>query len=315
MNVFVIGGAGFIGSHICRKFVKSGHQVTVFGPPLEAELLADINQDIHRVDGDVLDPPSLFKGLLDSKADVVIHLAAYGVGKDGVAKSAQHSPKKALDVNVTGFYHVVEAAAIAGVSKLLWSSSTTVFGPAESYPDKYLKENAAVSPTTFYGSTKVMNELMTRYYRKERNLDIAGIRLPLVYGPGRWYKGAAGSLVDIFEGATTGNKVVVKAGPELFDLMYIKDVADVFYHLAVTDQPLSETYHVKSHTTSFHEIVEVVRALMPESRLQVETAASPMVYPLVDVSHVEQQMGYTPCHSSVQDACQDYLNELQGGKK
>lgn len=314
MNIFIIGGDGFLGSHISRKFVKEGHRVTVFGPGLQENLIADIGGEIDKVEGDISDSPSLFRGLLGSKADVVIHLAAFGAGKDGLAKSAQHSPKKALDINIMGFYNVMEAARSTGVFRIIWSGSSTVFGPASWYQEERIKESAAIHPSTFYGCTKVMNELMARFYRDQHQMDITCLRLPIIYGPGKWYKGAAASIVDMFEQCTSDHEVVIKGGDESIDLMYVTDMADVFYHTMMTEHPLSDIYHVKSHTTTLQELVDTIKTIIPGYKLRFQQEASTLVYPLMDTSKIERDLHYSPCYS-VLGASRDYLKEVRRNSK
>nr|WP_285890442.1 NAD(P)-dependent oxidoreductase [Halalkalibacter oceani] len=306
--MFIIGGEGFIGSHICRRFLGNGHHVTVYGPRFEENLLSDIERAIQKVEGDILDFSSLQKAMEASQADVVIHLAAYGQGKDGVAKSAQRSPQKAIEVNITGFHHVVVAAKTAGIKRMVWSGSTTVFGFDEDYKVPTVPEDVRLNPATFYGLTKVMNEAMTRYYCQD-GIEICGLRLPLVYGPGRWYKGAGSTLVDIFERAYSPEVIEISGGDELIDLMYVKDVAKAFYEVAVTKAQISEVYNVKSHTTSMKEIVEIVKEIVPESQLHLKKTESSSLYPLVDCTKIEQEIGFVPDYS-IEEACRDYLSEV-----
>ena len=95
MNVFVIGGDGFIGSHVCRQFLGQGHQVTVFGPSMDVNLLKDIEHMVKRIEGDILDLNCITQAIKNAKAEVVIHLAAFGAGKDrfgqGCAKITEAS--------------------------------------------------------------------------------------------------------------------------------------------------------------------------------------------------------------------------------
>ncbi|EKN63453.1 NAD(P)-dependent oxidoreductase [Schinkia azotoformans] len=311
MNIFIIGGDGFVGSHITREFVENNHNVTLFGLKLNENLIEDIQDRITTLEGDILEYDNLAVALNENQTDVLVHLAAYGAGKDGLAKSAQDNPKKAIDVNINGFYNVLESAKEAGVKRVLWSGSSTVYAPANWYSDKLVDEKSARNPETFYGSTKVMDELMTKYYRNQYGLEVVSIRLPLVYGPGRWYKGAGGALVDMFENSHSKEEVLIKGGPELVDLMYVKDVSDLFYQLAITEKKLSEIYNVKSHTTTLEEMVNIVKNYMPNYKLSFNiTDSGATVYPLMDTSKIENELNYTPKYS-VKEACEDYLDTLR----
>lgn len=305
MNVLVIGGTGFIGSNICKRFVQEGHRVTVFGPDMQTNMLNEIKDEIAYRQGDILDPMSLFGAFLDVKPDVVINLAAFGAGAKGLAKSANEWPRKALEVNIIGFHNVVETARMLKVPKLIWSSSSTVYGPYKLYSGK-VNEMSAVHPVTFYGSTKVMEELISKFYRNQFDMEISGVRLPLVYGPGRWYKGAGAAIVDLFEG---GLNTVIYGGEEQMDLMYVKDVAKLFLEMAITTRPLSDIYNVKSHQTSLQELIETVRSLSPKRQIEWKKTKSPVIYPIMDTTKIEDELGFYPSFS-VEKACRDYLNEV-----
>lgn len=309
MNVCIIGGDGYIGSHIVRLLVEKGHAVTVFGPGLNEGLLDDVEGSIRIIEGDIMEFPGLFQALAQSKAQQVIHLAAFGEGKDGLAKAAQKSPKKALDVNVTGFYHVLEAAKLAGVSRMIWSSSSTVYGPADWYDGLKVTEKSAVHPELLYGSTKVMDELLARYYRKQYGMDIVGIRLPLIFGPGKWYKGAGAALVDIFEQSRTGKTVLIQGRNEPIDLMYVKDAARLFVEVAGADGPLSDIYNVKSYTISLKALADLVQRLFPDSSIRFETVDSGIVYPLMDDSLLQTDLAFQTGYS-LEEACKDYMKDF-----
>ncbi|WP_102348923.1 NAD-dependent epimerase/dehydratase family protein [Bacillus sp. Marseille-P3661] len=311
MNVLIIGGDGFVGSHITREFVKNGHNVTLFGLKLAENLIGDIQDRITFIEGNIMEYESLVQAHINNTTDVMIHLAAYGAGKDGLAKSAQDNPKRAIDVNINGFYNVLEAAKQTGVKRVLWSGSSTVYAPAEWYKEELVDEKSARNPETFYGSTKVMDELMTQFYRNQYNMEVVSVRLPLVYGPGRWYKGAGGAFVDMFENCNSSEEVIVKGGPELVDLMYVKDVSGLFYQLAIAKEQLSDIYNVKSHTTTVEEMVNIVRNYLPEYKLTFDCSTSgATVYPLMDTSRVESEIKFTPKYT-VKEACEDYLDTLR----
>lgn len=311
MNVFIIGGDGFVGSHITREFVEKGHNVTIFGLKLDENLIDDVQGRITFIKGDIIEYLSLVNALDENRTDVLIHLAAFGAGKDGLAKSAQDNPKKALDVNIIGFCNVLEAAKHAGVKRVLWSGSSTVYAPANWYQEGLVDEKSSRNPETFYGSTKVMDELMTTFYRNQYGMEVTSIRLPLVYGPGRWYKGAGGAFVDMFENCNSSDEVIVNGGRELVDLMYVKDVSSLFYQLSTTEEKLSDIYNVKSHTSSVKDMVNIIINYIPDYQLKLEiTDNGTTVYPLMDTSRIESEINYIPKYS-VKDACEDYLDTLR----
>lgn len=310
MNFLVIGGDGFIGSHICRHLVRHGHRVSMFGPAFRKFLIEDIDAQLEKMTGDITDRSATLHAIEQTKPDVVVHLAAYGAGDQGVARSAQQSPQKAMDVNVLGFFNLLEAAKTCPtVHKVIWSGSSTVFGPAEDYAAETVTETSPVNPRLFYGLTKAINELTGQYYHRQYDLEVIGIRLPLIYGPGRWYKGAGAALVDIFEKSHAPEPVKITGGAEPIDLMYVKDIPALIEQIALTSKRLDAVYHVKSHTTTLKEMCATVKRLIPDYRLEFEEEPSHLVYPLMETAKIKHDLGYEPQYT-LEAACTDYLKSL-----
>ena len=137
MDFFVTGGAGFIGSHVCERLLRDGHQVTAFddlnafyAPALKRRNLADIARTADAAgtrfaffEGDIADRASLDAALRGTRFDQVIHLAA----RAGVRPSLLE-PALYQRVNVEGTVNVLEAAKAAGVRKFVLASSSSVYG-------------------------------------------------------------------------------------------------------------------------------------------------------------------------------------------
>jgi UDP-glucose 4-epimerase len=159
MHVLVTGGAGFIGSHIVDRMLKEGHQVTVydnFSTGKEFFLSqARKSPALQVVKGDILDLSSLQKAMVG--VDFVFHLSANADVRFGT----QH-PKKDLEQNTLGTFNVLEAMRLAGVKKIAFSSTGSIYGEATVIPTP---ENAPLPvQTSLYGASKLGGEgLITAY--------------------------------------------------------------------------------------------------------------------------------------------------------
>src|SRR5690606_35967076 len=97
--------------------------------------------------------------------DAVITTAAHGAGRQGLMRSGEAEGDHALAVNVGGLRNVFEAARQAGVSRVIWTSSTVVYGPASLYGAARVTENDECRPVTFYGLTKLLGEQVAQFHR------------------------------------------------------------------------------------------------------------------------------------------------------
>lgn len=184
MTTFLVtGAAGFIGSHVVEALLARGHRVVGldnfddFYPRAvkEGNLAGALGADgFQLVEGDVRDT-RLLGGLL--RADtVVVHLAA----RAGVRPSIQH-PERYASVNVVGTAAVLEAARLAGARRLLFASSSSVYGDRAPVP--FREDAPAGEPISPYAATKRAGELLCATYAHLYPLRIAALRFFTVYGP------------------------------------------------------------------------------------------------------------------------------------
>jgi UDP-glucuronate 4-epimerase len=188
MHVFVTGAAGFIGSHTCERLVASGHRVTGFDSfddylypaarkrDTAAELGALSSSSFRLVEGDICDPIAI-AAALSSDVDVVCHLAALAGVRPSLAQ-----PLKYLRTNIEGTGVILERMRALGLSRLVFASSSSVYGARES-SEAFREDDPCVHPASPYAATKRMNELQLSAYRDLFGLGVFALRYFTVYGP------------------------------------------------------------------------------------------------------------------------------------
>ena len=160
MKILVTGGAGYIGTHTCVELLDAGHDVVVVdnlsnSKPEALRRVADITgKSLDFVEADLLDRQALDALFSRHSIDAVIHFA----GLKAVGESVT-IPLRYYHNNLTGTFHLLEAMEAAGCKRLVFSSSATVYGLAETVP---LKEDAPLGATNPYGQTKLMLEQILR---------------------------------------------------------------------------------------------------------------------------------------------------------
>ena len=292
-RALIIGGRGFVGAHVSRAFVAAGWTVQLFGPPAAEDLIPDLAGRIVEHAGSVEDRASLSRAVAAARPSLVLSFAAFSEGRSGLMRSGEADADRALAVNVAGFRNVLEASRVAEVGRVLWSSSTVVYGPPELYAGARVDEDAACRPRTFYGLTKVMAEQAACFYRDRFGMAVTGLRLPLVIGPGLWYQGAAAEIAKLFAEAVPNGSCVIRGPSAPIDLIYVKDVAAAF--LAAADAgALGEIYNINGFTASYGDLAAAVVRQVPGYRAALEPLEPPFAFPLIDAARLARDAGFSP---------------------
>ena len=166
MKILIVGGAGYIGSHVVREFLDAGHSVTVYDN-LSTGSRDNLFAEAAFVEGDILDAGRLAE-LARSGFDALVHLAA--------AKAAGESmllPQKYSLQNLSGTVNILNAAVDAGIKKLVFSSSAATYGEPKYLP---IDEKHPTEPENYYGFTKLEIERILAWYDKLKGLRFAALR-------------------------------------------------------------------------------------------------------------------------------------------
>ena len=165
MYILVIGGAGYIGSHVVRELLDHGHKVTVFDN-LSSGLRENLFPGAAFIYGTILDYPALISAA--KSIDAVVHLAAFKAAGESMIKPEKYSVN-----NISGAINILNAMAETGIKYMVFSSSAAVYGEPEYVP---IDENHPVRPENYYGFTKLEIERIMGWYDKLKGIRFAGLR-------------------------------------------------------------------------------------------------------------------------------------------
>ncbi|MDX6750183.1 NAD(P)-dependent oxidoreductase (plasmid) [Geminicoccaceae bacterium 1502E] len=310
-TVLIPGARGYVGAHAVRAFLGAGWKVAVFGPAMREDLLADVADRITDIEGSIEDEAALAAALAEVRPDRIVSFAAFSQGVIGLARSGEADAGRAFAINAMGLHKLLEQCRQAGVRRVVWASSTVVLGPAARHPRQPVDEQAERRPNTVYGLTKTAAEQVAQYHRDRFGMDVAGVRLPLIFGPGCWYAGVAGQLVSLFRGAVEGTGGSLQGGTAPFDLMYVEDAARAFLEIARHPGALSALYHVNGFTTTWRGILDELGRRRPGLPLSFAEQEGGTDYPLIDTGLVAREVGFEPAFA-LTAAIDAYLNFLAG---
>ena len=166
MKILVIGGAGYIGSHVVREFLDRGYAVTVFDN-LSSGTRRNLFDEAAFVHGDIMHPLRL-RDTMAEGFDGCVHLAALKAAGESMLR-----PEAYAEMNIGGTINILSAALSAGMPNMIFSSSAAIFGSPRYLP---IDEEHPKQPENFYGFTKLEIERLMEWYDKLNGLKYASIR-------------------------------------------------------------------------------------------------------------------------------------------
>jgi UDP-glucose 4-epimerase len=269
-RILVIGGAGFIGSHVVDELTREDlKEIIVYDnfcrgtiSNLE-ESLRDPRVRIYDIGGDICQTD-----ILDSAVkgvDYVIHLAALWL------LQCHEYPRAAFDVNVRGAFNVLEACVNNKIKRLIYSSSASVYGDAVEIP---MTEEHPYNNRTFYGATKVAGEQMCRAFYHRYGLNYVGLRYMNVYGPRQDYRGAyIAVIMKILDRLDKGLPPIVYGdGSQAYDFIYVSDCA------------MANTCALKADTTdTFYNVGRGIQTTIKE-----------LTENILEITHSDLKIQYEP---------------------
>jgi UDP-glucose 4-epimerase len=268
-RILVIGGAGFLGSHIVDQLISTPAREIVVLDNFVRGTHANLDRAVKDPRVNVVDGSVTDRGLLAelmSDADYVFHLAALWLYE------CVHEPRSALEVNVVGTYNVIEAAAAARVKKIVYSSSASVYGDAAFTP---MTEEHPFNNRTMYGATKIAGEQFFRAFYEQHRLDYVGLRYMNIYGPRMDDKGTYVSVImKVLDRIDQGlPPIIFGDGSQAYDFVHVDDVARANI-LALQADATDEFFNIGIGVrTTIKELVDLLleitgSQLVPEYRPQ-----------------------------------------------
>ena len=293
-RVLVTGGAGFIGSHLVERLLAEGRAVRVldnFTEGREANLAfaAKHADRLEVVRGDVRDLAAVERAVQD--VDLVFHQAAMR----SVPRSVV-DPLGANENNLTGTLHVLEAARRARVRRVVYASSSSVYGDRPELPKR---EDQAAQPISPYAASKLADELYASVWSRLYGVETVGLRYFNVFGPRQDPASEYAAVIPRFILAALAKQPleVHGTGEQSRDFTYIDNVVEANWQAATAPRAAGEVFNVGAGSrVSLLDIIARLEALVgwPLERRHTPPRAGDIPHTLADMSKAQALMKYVP---------------------
>lgn len=235
MKILITGGAGFIGSHLCEKYVAKGDTVLCLDNFMNGSLTNIRHLLSHRnfklINGDIRDYDLLEKIMRD--VDVVFHLAA----QIHVDRSIVE-PRLTYDINVLGTQNILEVARMYDVEKVIHASTSEVYGSSKYSP---MDEKHPLTAPHPYGASKIAADRMCHAYIETYGMDICIARPFNLYGPKQKDSGYGGAISIFTKRVLNGMPPIIYGdGTQTRDYTYVKDIVRGYDRILNHDKPIKE---------------------------------------------------------------------------
>ena len=289
MNIFITGGAGFLGSHLTQFLIDQGHTVTIFDNFTNSNSKIFLNDDkVKLIEGDIIDYSKLSKSMND--IDLVIHLAAQISVKDSLK-----NPENTIKINVDGTQNLLKSCIENKIKNFIAASSAAVFGDQSIMP---LTEESPKNPISPYGKSKLLMEEKILEFSKQNNFNSIILRFFNLYGFGQSIQ-YAGVITKFLENIkNNSNLMIYGKGEQTRDFIHVDDAISSF-DLAIKNinRKIGEIYNVGSGQSI--TILELAQSLLKISKKDLKIIHKPeldgdIIQSLTSIEHITTDMGFTP---------------------
>lgn len=290
MKILVTGGAGFIGSNLVTSLLNKGHSVRVldnFSTGFRKNL-EGLEGELEIIEGDITNPKDCEKAC--NGIDVVSHQAAFG----SVPRSIEFPELYSMN-NLHGFVTLCNQARLAGIKRIVYASSSSVYGDLTVSPKKEAQRGRALSP---YAASKQSKEDFANAFAKAYGMTMVGFRYFNVFGPHQNPKGPYAAVIPLFINHLLKNEpsVIYGDGEQSRDFTFVKNVVFANISAMTTDlSPDSYIFNVAcGKSTSVNKLYEIIaKSLGSSIKAEYKPPRNGDIKDsLADISHAKELLNY-----------------------
>jgi len=300
MKYVVVGGAGFIGSHIVDKLVEQNHEVVIIDN-LSTGKMENVNPkaSVEYIDiSNVNECPNMVE--IMSGADALFLLAAKARVQPSIENPVEYETN-----NTIGTLNVLKCASDAGVRRVVYSASSSAYGNTEKLPSK---ESDPINPLSPYGAQKYYGEVMCKMFSEVYGLETVSLRYFNIYGERQNVGGAYAMVIGIFvDQLLNGKPMTIRGdGEQRRDFTYVGDVVNANILASQSENVGNgEVINIgNGDNRSINDIADMIGG----ERLHREPVIEPKAT-LADNSKAEKLLGWKPTQN-IEDWIPKYKKEM-----
>jgi UDP-glucose 4-epimerase len=267
----ITGGAGFVGSHLAERLVEEGSEVTIIDnlstgkleniSEITSTLLGAGKNQITFIQADIRDTDGL--GKINSKFDAIIHLAAQVY----VHKSILN-PQETYDINIAGTLNILELAKKLNIKKIIFASSSAVYGNLNK---NSIDETDELKPISPYGISKLKAEELLRNYSESYQITTVNLRFFNIYGPHQDANSPYSGVITNFIKKIKQNEkpIIYGKGEQTRDFIYIEDIVEGIVGSLKLQDGRNHTYNLGTgKTISINELLSLIARILVKDNLE-----------------------------------------------
>jgi nucleoside-diphosphate-sugar epimerase len=315
-NILIVGGAGFIGSNVCRELIKKGYKPIVLDgfisyiSPLKSAYqkylqfrFNKIEDKVEIIRGDARDKDDLRRVIMKYKPSRIIHLAALPI-----ADLSNEYSEEALSSILQASVNVLEIIRdVKFVKRFVYASSSMIYGDFQYFP---ADEDHPKKPKELYGATKYAGEIMIEAFARRFNINYTIVRPSAVYGPTDVNRRVSQIFV---ENAILNKPIYLQGGGETkLDFTYITDIARGFVLATLSVKAKNEIFNITSgQGRSLKEFVDILKEYYPN--LKIHNKPANIFHPCrgsLSIAKAKRLLGYAPKYT-LEKGIKEYINFLK----
>ena len=289
MKTLILGGAGFIGSHLAEALLAQGHEVRIFDRP-HIQIPAELKEchGIEWMQGDFLSVADI-QAAVDG-VELIFHLVS-----TTLPKNSNDDPGYDVGTNVIGSLHLLDAAVRLGIRKIVFiSSGGTIYGIPSQIP---IPETHPTDPLVSYGISKLAIEKYLKLYHELHGLDYAVLRVANPYGERQRTDMAQGAVAVFAKKALAGETIEIWGdGSVTRDYIYIADLIEAFV-LAASYQGQERIFNIGGgHGLSLNQLLATLEELLarPVNRRFLPARKFDVPVNILDIMRAREVLGWAP---------------------
>ena len=313
MSILITGGTGKIGLGLAHSLVERGEDVVLFDIAPRIERVADIRDKVKVVQGDLKVWPEVMNVVKENNIDGIFHHGSM------LSLPSDENPWASFQTNVAGTMHVLEAARLFGVKRMVFASTEATYGLGTTGT---ITEETLQRPITMYGAGKLYCELLGRFYRRKFGLDFRCIRYFTVIFPGTKIRALPTFIPWMIEHTAMGKPFECYVSEDTKQpITYNKDAirATIMLYDAPKERIEAVCYNISgvSPTQTAKGLELTIKKFIPDAKITYKPDPVVMEYyrtrkaEVIDDSPAREEWGWIPSNTPLEKVVEDFINEVR----